>query len=249
MENLFRSQTSHSKTLRNETRSIRLADRIIGYALIRRNRKTIGLRIDREGLSVRAPMHASFNSIEKALQSKANWVIRELDAWKEKRIIQLEWSLNSTFWLLGAPYQLTLTESGGLHMIPQEKEIEQTQKITLQIAVLTSCQIEKFVMAWYCQQARVYMSERVALYADKLGVPLPKVKLSNARTRWGSCSSHGTVCLNWRLIQLPPALVDYVVAHELSHLIEMNHSPAFWKVVERIYPDYRQAQRDLKQIG
>lgn len=93
------------------------------------------------------------------------------------------------------------------------------------------------------------MSERVALYADKLGVPLPKVKLSNARTRWGSCSSHGTVCLNWRLIQLPPALLDYVVAHELSHLIEMNHSPAFWKVVERIYPDYRQAQRDLKQIG
>ncbi|MDV6344137.1 SprT family zinc-dependent metalloprotease [Nitrosomonas sp. Is37] len=249
MDNLFRSQTSRSKTLKNEARSITLADRTIGYTLIRRNRKTVGLRINRDGLTVSVPSQATLSSIERALHSKAAWVIENLDAWKEKKIIQPQWCLDSTFWLLGDPYRLLLTESEKLQLVPQDNKTDQIEKITQQIVSLTSCQIEKFVMTWYRKQAKAYMSERVALYADKLDVPLPKVRLSSARTRWGSCSSNGTVCLNWRLIQLPLSLVDYVVAHELSHLIEMNHSAAFWRVVESIYPDYRQAQAELKKIG
>ncbi|WP_262369875.1 M48 family metallopeptidase [Nitrosomonas communis] len=248
MNNLFRSRTSQSKTLKNEARTITLVDRTIGYTLIRRNRRTIGLKINREGLTVSVPLQATLSRIEQVLHSKAAWVIRSLEVWKEKKIIQPQWCLDSTFWLLGDPYRLVLTESEKLQLISQNNKTDQIQEITRQIASLTSCQIEKFVMTWYRKQARAYMSERVALYAVKLGVPLPKVRLSSARTRWGSCSSNGTVSLNWRLIQLPLFLVDYVVAHELSHLIEMNHSAAFWRVVESIYPDYRQARAELKKI-
>ena len=86
-------------------------------------------------------------------------------------------------------------------------------------------------------------------YAEKLGVGMPVFHLSNARSRWGSCNASGVIRLNWRLIQLPLALIDYVIAHELAHLFEMNHSRAFWEVVAKIYPEYRRAQRELKQIG
>lgn len=240
---------SHSKIQKNETRKVTLVDREIVYKLIRRNRKTIGLRINRDGLTVSVPLQATLGNVEQALHNKAAWVIKNLDAWKEKKIIHPEWCLNATFWLLGNPYRLTLAESDKLQMVLQDDKTEQIQEISPQFVTLTSCQIEQFVMAWYRKQAMAHMSERIALYAGKLGVPSPKLRLSSARTRWGSCSSHGTVCLNWRLIQLPLPLLDYVVAHELSHLIEMNHSPAFWKVVERIYPDYRQAQMELKKIG
>ena len=99
-------------------------------------------------------------------------------------------------------------------------------------SVLTTQQIEEIVMEWYRDQALTCFSERIAFYADKLGVARPQLRLSRAKTLWGSCNSRGVVHLHWRLIQMPLNLVDYVVAHELSHLIEMNHSPAFWQTVD-----------------
>ena len=104
-------------------------------------------------------------------------------------------------------------------------------------------------MEWYHQQALAYFNERLIFFANKLNVPLPQLRLSRAKTQWGSCNALGIIRLNWRLIQVPLPLVDYVVAHELSHLIEMNHSPAFWRIVESIYPDYLVARKDLKMLG
>lgn len=247
MNNLAQFRMNPSKIQKNETYDVTLAGRQVVYTLIRRNRKTIGLTINRAGLTVSVPLHASSSSIEQVLHRNAGWVINKLDVWKEKKFIYPEWHQNSLFWLLGDPYRLMVTESDQPKMVAQHPQMQDDQDVSP--AELTPCQIEQFVMTWYRKQALIHMPERVALYAGKLGVSFPKLRLSNARTRWGSCSSHGTVSLNWRLIQLPIALIDYVVAHELSHLIEMNHSPAFWKVVERIYPDYRQAQQALKKIG
>ncbi|PZP68824.1 MAG: M48 family peptidase, partial [Delftia acidovorans] len=105
------------------------------------------------------------------------------------------------------------------------------------------------VMDWYRDEAHRYLSERVAALAPRLGVPIPPLALSSSRSEWGSCSSRGRILFNWRLIQLPPRLVDYVVAHELAHLIELNHSPAFWQLVERLYPDWREARRALRRYG
>lgn len=99
------------------------------------------------------------------------------------------------------------------------------------------------------QTCSYFFSKRIALYAIKLGVPQPQLRLSRAKNQWGSCDSRGIVHLNWQLIQMPPHLIDYVVSHELSHLIEMNHSRAFWKIVESIYPNYLAARLELKSIG
>jgi predicted metal-dependent hydrolase len=85
--------------------------------------------------------------------------------------------------------------------------------------------------------------------AAQLGQPLPPLALSAARTRWGSCSVRSGIRLNWRLIHLPPELIDYVIAHETAHLIEMNHSPRFWAVVETLHPDWRTSRQELKRLG
>ena len=96
-------------------------------------------------------------------------------------------------------------------------------------------------LAWY--------RGRIEEYCHRLGLPVPAVRLSNARTRWGSCSSRSGIRLHWRLVHLSPALIDYVVAHEVAHLVEMNHSPRFWAVVERLYPDWRSARAALSQAS
>ena len=102
-------------------------------------------------------------------------------------------------------------------------------------------------IAWIKERAQALLGERLALYAASLGVPMPTLTLSNARTQWGRCHADGQVRLNWRLIHLPLHLVDYVVAHELAHLREMNHSARFWAVLGSLYPGYRAARAQLRK--
>ncbi|HLP75919.1 MAG TPA: M48 family metallopeptidase [Candidatus Paceibacterota bacterium] len=87
----------------------------------------------------------------------------------------------------------------------------------------------------------------VLKFAAMHGLPVRRVTVRNQRSRWGSCSRRGTISLNWRLIQTPAFVRDYVILHELAHLREMNHSPRFWREVERLCPDYRRAEKWLKE--
>ncbi|MDO4795828.1 MAG: SprT family zinc-dependent metalloprotease [Brachymonas sp.] len=102
---------------------------------------------------------------------------------------------------------------------------------------------------WMQMQAQAVFTERMAHYAPMLGVQWRALKLSQASTRWGSASSNGSIRLHWRLIQMPPELLDYVVVHELAHLREMNHSVRFWALVAQILPDYRQRQFQLQRTS
>ena len=153
------------------------------------------------------------------------------------------------FPLLGASWCVTVTPARAVCMVPLAAGVEESQLRLPLPSLLTAQQIERAVMDWYHRHALECFSERMSLYAQKLGVALPQLRLSHARTLWGSCHSRGVVRLNWRLIQKPLDLVDYVVAHELSHLIEMNHSPAFWRTVESVYPDYKAARKRLRAPG
>lgn len=109
--------------------------------------------------------------------------------------------------------------------------------------------IRDCVACWMQMQAQAVFTERMTHYAPMLGVQWRALKLSQANTRWGSASSNGTIRLHWRLIQMPPDVLDYVVVHELAHLREMNHSARFWALVEGILPDYRQRQFQLKRTS
>ena len=101
----------------------------------------------------------------------------------------------------------------------------------------------------YRKEARRRITERAAYFAEKMGVDYGRIAIKAAKTRWGSCSAQGNLNFHWKLILMPPAILDYVVVHELAHRIEMNHSPRFWTQVERILPDYRERRRWIKENG
>ncbi len=234
-----------------EVRRVSLNGKEVTYTLKRCRRRTIGMKIDSDGLTVSIPPRESLRWVESALRDKADWVVKKLAEWANKKTIQLMWEEAAIFPLLGESWQLMTTAPGVVRMARvKTKTRTEDQQLALPLpSILTISQIEDIVMTWYRQQALACFSERITLYANKLGVPQPQLRLSRARTQWGSCNAHGIVHLNWRLIQMPLPLVDYVVAHELSHLIEMNHSPAFWQTVASICPDYQAARKELQKLG
>ena len=105
------------------------------------------------------------------------------------------------------------------------------------------------MQSWLQREASRVFAERAAHFAERLGVRVKRLSLSSAATRWGSANANGSVRLHWRLIQHPLATIDYVVAHELAHLREMNHSARFWNVVRSVVPDYEEARARLRQEG
>lgn len=227
-----------------------LNGREITYVLKRCKRRSIGLRIDHQGLSISVPLQTPIPHVENILREKADWITKKLRHWESKKHLALAWTQDATYPLLGEPWRIALKPSGEIQMACQSVNAVAGEALTEQFTPqLNPSQIEKFVMAWYGQQAITCFKQRIAIYAQALNLSLPPFRLSRAKTRWGSCNSRGIIHLNWRLIQMPLHLVDYVVAHELSHLIEMNHSMRFWKLVENAYPNYLMARKELKEYG
>lgn len=218
----------------------------IRYTLKRSNRRqSIGLKIDHRGLSISTPQQVPLTHIETILQKKANWITQKLKLWNNKQKFLSNWTANNEYPLLNEPWVLSSAKFGEFVMLRKTTE----QDIHPSIHALNSEQIEKIIMHWYYQQAITCFNERIQFYAQKLYLTKPIFRLSRAKTNWGSCTSRGIIYLNWRLIQLPLHLVDYVVAHELCHLIEMNHSQAFWAQVKKIYPNYLSTRKELSKLS
>ncbi|HEX5338907.1 MAG TPA: SprT family zinc-dependent metalloprotease [Gallionella sp.] len=229
-----------------EQRAALLAGKHISYTLKRSGkRRSIGLRIDDRGLTVSMPLRASESWLHSVLQDKASWVVEKLDGWQSRKREALRWVDGESIPFLGEQLTLRIRPSlfGG---IPQQRGKE----LWLFVADESdAAHIEQLVTHWYRRQAEPLFAERVAHYAPQLGVAPRMLKLSAARTQWGSCTARGTVRINEQLIRLPLRLIDYVVVHELAHLREMNHSAAFWSVVGSACPNYAKLRRELKAIS
>jgi predicted metal-dependent hydrolase len=224
------------------TRSIAFAGQQIAYHLQRSRRRTIGLTIDQRGLRVGAPLQARLGDIETLILQHGQWVLDKLAAWRERPAAEKLALVDGTvIFALDSALTVTITPSS------RQRWLFSGDKLHLFVppTVAASTVLEKALR----EKARVVFSERLAHYAPGLGVATPPLRLSSARTRWGSCAHHGGISLNWRLIFMPLAVVDYVVAHELAHLREMNHSPRFWSVVEQLCPDWRARRLELRQLG
>ena len=103
--------------------------------------------------------------------------------------------------------------------------------------------------ARYRELARAVIGQRVSYFAAKMGVTYGRISIRDQKTRWGSCSGRGNLNFNWKLVLMPPEVLDYVVVHELAHRKQMNHSPLFWAEVGRVLPDYESRRRWLKEHG
>lgn len=221
-------------------RHLILNGRLIAYAL-RRDRRRLALHIDERGLRVGAPPALSLSTIETFIQTHAGWVVRKLDEFAGRPAVRhLALHDGSTLPVLGEAVRICVT-AGGNRGYWKEGELWLAARPAADLAALARRALQR--------RALEVFQPRIAAAAAQLGVALPSLALSSARTRWGSCSTHSGIRLNWRLIHLPLPLVDYVIAHEVAHLVEMNHSPRFWAQVARLCPDWRNARAQLKQQG
>lgn len=228
-----------------EQRSVRLKGKDIAYTLKRRKRRSIGLRIDDDGLTVSMPPRASEKWLHSVLQEKAQWIVDKLDNWQSSKPVPLRWEDGESVPFLGE--QLTLRIVASLFEAPP---LLRGRQLFVHVAGgANAASVEQAVTKWYRREAEVLLKERVAHHALLLKVSPSEIKLSSARAQWGSCTARGTLHLNWQLIKLPLRLLDYVVVHELSHLIEMNHSAAFWQVVKSACPGYARLRRELHRCG
>ena len=229
-----------------EQRAALLAGKNIAYTLKRSSRRrSIGLRIDDRGLTVSVPLRASEKWLHSVLQDKAHWVVEKLDGWQTRRLPETKWTDGETLGYLGELLTLRVVQS--LFAAPPARRGGELFVFVADDG--DAQQIEHVATLWYQQEALHLFGQRVAHYAPLLDVAPRAVKLSAAKTQWGCCTARGTVRLNLQLVKLPLRLIDYVVVHELAHLREMNHSAAFWKVVESVCPDYIRLRRELKSVA
>lgn len=248
---LARGTSGVSPLLRNdppavEQRAALLSGKHITYTLRRSGkRRSIGLRIDDRGLTVSMPLRASEKWLNSVLQDKANWVVEKLDGWQTRKPAAILWRDGETIDYLGE--QLVLRVAQSLFASPLERRGSELWVFVG--AAGETAYIEQTVLRWYRSEALHFFEQRAALYALQLNVAPCAIKLTAAKTQWGSCTVSGTVRLNVQLIKLPQRLIDYVVVHELAHLRELNHSAAFWRVVASACPDYARLRSELKDVA
>lgn len=220
------------------------------YHLERAKRKTVGFIVDERGVTVRAPRWVSIAEIEKMLQEKEAWIQKKLTEFSNW---QKEVGMQSVHFVDGArlPYlgrflTLCLEPNAEAIFFSEGKE---GWKLVINAARDTQEErIKDWVQVWFKKEAEHYLGKRIRAMADSALVSFSGWGLSSAKGRWGSCSSDRKIRLNWRLIHLNPSLIDYVIAHELAHLDEMNHGDHFWRRVSEIYPNYKEARSTLRGI-
>ena len=238
------------------SRRIALATCDVAYAFRRAKRRTIGMVIGPDGLEVSAPRWVTVGEIESTLHEKADWIVRKLVEMQEhqRRLgeARIQWRDGVVLRYLGASLKVVLDSSAALKKNSAQLETlgsESPASFVLRIGLPITAspeQIRDATQAWLMRRAKELFAERLDYFAPRLGVAWKRLSLSSASTRWGTASADGAIRLNWRLIHHKLDVIDYVVAHELSHLKVMDHSPQFWDTVKSVMPDYPERRRVLR---
>ena len=202
--------------------------------IVRTERKTIALIVENDGrLVVRAPMKTTDVLIHALIEKKAEWIKakQELVRTTYPPYVPKEFVNGEGFLYLGKIYQLQLVSEPKPVLILNSN---------FQLAEAVLSKAEVIFEKWYRDQAYQVISDRVKWYAGNHGYTFNQIKITSARTRWGSCSAKGTLSFSWRLVMAPMPVIDYVAVHELVHSQEKNHSKRFWSKVKLVIPDYKQ---------
>ena len=238
------------------TREMLLGSCLVAYAFRRGKRRTIGFSVGADGLTVSAPGWAPLRDVDTALREKSDWIVRKLGEMRVRGermdTARITWHDGTVLPFLGQPLRVVLDPrhtfaAAGAQLVPADAGGAAPNLLYVALPHTASPeQIRDAVQAWLMRQAKTLFTERMNHFAPLLQVQWRRLSLSNAGTRWGSASADGSIRLNWRLVHTPPAVIDYVVAHELSHLRVMDHSPRFWDTVRTVVPDYAALRGQLK---
>jgi predicted metal-dependent hydrolase len=217
---------------------------ILDYKIRRSKRKTIALNVSSRGeLEVVVPNEMDDKQIESVINKKKFWIYKTINKTKEKLSKQLkkEFISGELFWYLGKRYRLDVTnncEHSGLKF-KQNKFILSSDTVH---------KAELLFREFYRHKAKEKLEPQVLKYAKQMGVEYKEVKIIEMKKRWGSCTNQGNIILNLHLIKAPMYVIDYVIVHELAHLIEYNHSKKFWNIVKTQIPNYKEHMQWLDKF-
>ena len=214
---------------------------MIEYTLSRSNRKTVALYVRDGFIEVRAPKRMAKRDIDRFVASKEQWAKRKLAELKKRAEEKREFLLN---------YGELVTYRGKEYPITGRQGIDSGIDYAgfYMPEGLTEAHIKENCIQIYRENANLYLPERTFYFAEILSVRPKSVKISNAKSLWGSCSRKKSINYSWRIMMADDDVIDYLVVHELAHLIELNHSARYWKIVEKLLPDYRARRAKLRTL-
>ena len=225
------------------TKQLKLQDgSCINYELIKKYRRTISLRITPKGLIVNAPILMTNYKINQLLQKKSKWIQKKLLLTIHNEV-PFDIRNGETFKIFNNEIIITLRAGVNNILIEGNRCSVSFKNLSDQL------KLKKFFIIWIKKYALKYFSHRVKYFCNKNNLKVQATLISNAKTRWGTCNSRKEIRLNWRLIQAPQYVIDYVICHELSHLKFMNHSSNFWQQVQLLFPNYKKAEQYLNENG
>lgn len=239
----------------NSSGKIVFGNKTITYSIVRsrRRKKTITLSVEPGGnLIIRAPIKTKDSKLSHIVKSKAKWIIKKRSSLNHGAIIsKKEFVSGESFSYLGRHIRLKILRDNS-----KKKPVVKLHGGRLQILFYRanrngnySKEIRDAIAEWYRKLAVKRITERVVIYAGKLGLPKPEIIIRNQQKRWGSCNKKGELRFNWHIVMAPMSLVDYVVVHELCHIKYKDHSKVFWKYLGSIMPDYEKRKEKIKKDG
>ena len=222
-------------------------DKLLEFEVVRSRRRTLAIAVESSAsVVVRAPMTLPAQKILEIVEQKADWINNKLAFWQkaQEEKLQRESGQRKSLLYLGQYYSLQLEVIPGLKKDSVRLE---TEKIVVQTGDAKPERIEKALNKWYRERAQELITQRVLYYGRFFDGKPSTVQIKEQKKRWGSCTYDNKLLFNWRCIMARPQALDYVVVHEMSHMVQKNHSPAFWQIVETILPEYKLEKKWLKE--
>lgn len=209
-------------------------------------RKTMALKVNHNGVSVHIPSRLPLKLATHFIKQKTDWIKLKLEQQAARLPTEKYYRDGETFLFLGENCTLRLRQQETALSV---KKIDNYIDITGRLNRSTETSIKKALTHWYKQQAESYLTSQTQVWAEKTGLTPHSTTVKTYKARWGSCKITGEIQFNWKLILATPAVIDYVIIHELCHLIHHNHSAAFWQLVAHHYPNFKQTRQWLKDNG
>lgn len=219
------------------------------YTISRSKRRTISLRIKEDAsLEVRAPLKLSEKEIASFVESRGDWINKHIGKVAKNYKLKNDFiiNFNDTISIISkkiqilptpgkiAKYQFDEANDKNYFLVPKTANSEEIRQIIIKLSK---------------KIANSYITERVLFFKEIMIIEPNSIRITSAKTRWGSCSRKNNLNFTWKLIMADKDVIDYVVIHELAHIKQKNHSKEFWKIVENMIPDYKERQKNLKKLG
>jgi hypothetical protein len=221
----------------------------IEFELIYRSRKSIGIKISpKDGIIIHSPKGIKPDDIIKTLKTKSSWILKKLDEVKniKKTVITKKFINGEKLLFLGEEHSLEIFYNPNIKNTNISIDYG---KIILESKTDNADRIKNHLEQWYKIKGLEIILERIFHYQPFFTIKPNVVKVKTQKSRWGTCNSKKNLYFNWKIIMAPIEIVDYLVVHEMAHLVHMNHSSKFWNFVEKILPDYKSSRKILKKNG